>query len=219
MSLFPILALPLFFLVFVTLVFRVTGPVLPFLKMYLMGTLIALPLIFIYIILHKNLPVSYTFNRLFVRYILTDEGFYFILGIIALFILKLTGFQPLSGNPDTGPSAFFFGLYTTVTVMEMVFFAGRYNYYLLFLAPFLRVCFSYVGGICAYHIFDDFDYKRYVFGIVALTIPVLGALIPAFAGINVVYAAIILTGIYAGFGLFLAVILQGSFGSGKYRPS
>ena len=118
--------------------------------------------------------------------------------MVILVILKVSKFAPLEENPQVGFSAFFFGLFTAASVVEMVVFRGRYNYYLLFLSPVLRVCLSYGGGLLASYIFLEFDFKRYIFGFIALCLPALFSFVPAFAVLNLGYVSFILTGIYAG---------------------
>ena len=197
------MSLPLFLLLVLTAVFGGSKVYLTAFKLFLTGVAVALPLLLIDILFMGRQPANYNFSRLYVFYLFTGQGYYFIFGAAIYTFFRLIKLSLFSGSGEAGVFAFFTGLYTVITIADMVMSAGRYNYYLLFLVPLLRVSLSLLGAYCLSEILEESGLRRLIFCLLLPAIPVIGSLVPAFYAFHVRSLTFLITALYAGAALFL----------------
>jgi hypothetical protein len=163
MPLFLLLALPLFSLGVTTYYnrdrFAITLPLMTFLK----GIICFFIALLFYLIIRSFFPLSYTAGGLYVFHLVNDHLLYFILALGGLFLFK--GIPDAYNQKENVFESFVFlsGFYSMVAFMDFVENLGKYDIFILFFLPLLRISTILCGTIFLVQFINDTTYLRFGF--------------------------------------------------------
>ncbi len=163
MSLFLLLALPLFSLSITTYYnrdrFAITLPLLTFLK----GIICFFIALLFYLIIRSFFPVSYTAGGLFLYRLVNDHLLYLILSLGGLFLFK--GIPDAYNQKENIFETFVFlsGFYTMVAFVDFVENFNKFDIFILFFLPLLRISTILCATIFLVQFINDSTYLRFAF--------------------------------------------------------
>jgi hypothetical protein len=203
MTLFSVLAIPLFSMGITTYYYKdrfsINLPLLTFLK----GIICFFIALLFYLIIRSFFHQSYTGWGLYLYHLVYDHFLYIVLSICGLFLFN--------GIPDGYNQQenvfesyiFFSGFFTLVAFVDFIEYSKRFDFFILFLLPLLRISTILAVTIFLIQFINNTSYLRFAFlsGLILLPF-ILNLITVLFLG-KLIFFAIILTLIIFGGALFL----------------
>ncbi len=208
MSLFLLLAVPLFSLGITTYYYRdrfaITLPLLTYLK----GIICFFIALIFYFIIKSFFPVSYTTGGLYLQHLVSDHLLYLILALGGLFLFK--GIPDAYNQQENIFESFIFlsGFYSLVAFIDLAENIGKFDLFILFLLPLLRISTIVYATIFLVQFINDTSYLRFAFLAGLILLPFIITFTTVFFVTKLIFLAVFSTVLILAASIFLFYVCK-----------
>ncbi|RKX78658.1 MAG: hypothetical protein DRP87_05690 [Spirochaetes bacterium] len=193
MSIFAIFALPLFFLSILSFLPREEISRDELWIKYFRGLIVVSPLVVVLLFLKRELPATFPHARIYLFHLFFDHALFFFFAIIGYFITFSIIFTSNSNHSTVGVLSYMSGFYTLISPAELLIYYGKYNIYILFLIPFLRIALILYVSVTAGKAFYVEGWGRYLLFLSVIIFPAITAAVSLLYRLNYILSAVSLT--------------------------
>lgn len=157
------------------------------------GILWFFPSLILFLIVLSLFPISYKPFNYYFYYFLRDHFLLCVCGIGGYFIFYGFSHPHQLREPFLNLLSFFTGFFLLVAVKDFFTFISEYNFYLLFILPFLRLFTVTIIAFLMDKLIESLGPEKILFGVLLFLVPVCTGFVSLFYNLNITTPAFILS--------------------------